>query len=81
MFYNNIVHHFLFFRCYAHVGFIGGRQVVNIDNGCSTTGIVLHEIGHSIGLHHEQSRPDRNSYVRVYPENIKKGTGLFLLSF
>lgn len=58
--------------CSSYVGLIGGRQDITLANGCST-GNTIHEIGHAIGLWHEQSRKDRDQYIRVVFENIQSG--------
>nr|CCA61951.1 bone morphogenetic protein 1 [Suberites domuncula] len=60
--------------CFSHmVGRQGGRQQINLGQGCRTFGIITHEIGHAIGFWHEQSRPDRDRFVRVNNENIRDG--------
>jgi hypothetical protein len=51
-------------ECSSWVGMRGGPQDVNIGSQCST-GSTIHEIGHAIGLFHEQSRTDRNNNVIV----------------
>jgi predicted Zn-dependent protease len=55
--------------CSSYVGRQGGRQDLGLAEGC-LTGSTIHELGHAIGLWHEQSREDRDAYVTVHYENI-----------
>jgi astacin len=57
--------------CSSFVGMIGREQAINLGEQCDT-GAVIHEIGHAVGLFHEQSRHDREFYIRVLRENIDK---------
>lgn len=55
--------------CSSFVGRRGGRQVITVGDGC-TEGNMKHEIGHCIGLYHEQSRGDREQYVEIKWANV-----------
>lgn len=56
--------------CASYVGRHGGAQDVQLSSRC-TTMITAHEIGHVLGLWHEQSRMDRDNYVYILWENIE----------
>lgn len=58
--------------CASYVGRIGGAQPILISPSCSV-GSVIHEIGHAIGLFHEHTRADRNSFVNIDQDEIQSG--------
>merc|ERR1712150_66543 len=58
--------------CSSPVGYRAGRvNRVSLASGCWYLGTVMHEIGHSMGFYHEQSRPDRDRYVEIIWNNIQ----------
>jgi hypothetical protein len=58
--------------CSSNVGRVGGRQYVNLASGCST-GNTIHELLHALGMFHEHTRCDRDTYVTINTANITSG--------
>jgi len=60
--------------CWSYFGRQGGEQAINLEiPGCLTKETVFHEVFHALGKVHEQSRPDRDDYVKIVFDNIIAG--------
>ena len=56
----------------SDVGRRGGEQKVSLGDSCSA-GIIIHELGHAVGLWHEHCRDDRDQWLSVDWTNVQDG--------
>jgi hypothetical protein len=54
------------------VGVKGGAQYISLGFAGSTS-LVIHELGHAIGLYHEHQRADRDAFVTFMPVCVQNG--------
>ncbi|XP_028402560.1 zinc metalloproteinase nas-15-like [Dendronephthya gigantea] len=65
--------------CYSYIGRLSGisgfsqSQDISIGIGCNFKSTIVHEFLHALGFWHEQSRPDRDDYVTILWQNIRRG--------
>ncbi|XP_069065869.1 zinc metalloproteinase nas-14-like [Pleurodeles waltl] len=60
--------------CWSPIGRMGNQQFVSIaKSSCMVTGVIAHQLMHSLGFHHEHVRKDRDNYVSVQWDNILSG--------
>lgn len=64
-------------RCWSYVGRYGGQQIVSLQapddtgsNCLGTDGRPIHELLHALGIFHEQSRADRDKFVKINFDNV-----------
>ncbi|XP_003390431.2 PREDICTED: tolloid-like protein 2 isoform X1 [Amphimedon queenslandica] len=60
--------------CWSYIGKLRNArpQRISLSSGCSRA-VPAHEIMHALGRYHEQSRADRDRYVRIITRNIRSG--------
>ncbi len=58
-------------NCSSHVGRIGGSQKILLGELCFGNFTAHHEIGHALGLYHQHTRKDRNTFITINWANIR----------
>ncbi|CAM9782746.1 unnamed protein product, partial [Lampetra fluviatilis] len=56
---------------WSFLGRQGGDQAMSLEPGKVTKGVVLHELMHALGFHHEHCRSDRDDHVLVLSHNLR----------
>lgn len=75
--------------CWSFVGRFGGAQILSLQppdetgpNCLGTEGRAIHELMHALGVFHEQSRWDRDKFVKIHIDNIiPRKDSIYLLFF
>ena len=61
--------------CSSNLGKIGGQQDISLAaDGCFARGIIMHEFIHALGYDHMHSHAERDKFVNIKWENIKRDT-------
>lgn len=61
--------------CFSSVGNRKvGKQRLSIGRNCDRIATIEHEFLHALGFWHEQSRADRDDYVKIMWDRISEGT-------
>jgi hypothetical protein len=55
------------------LGMVGGQQFLQIGPSSWNRATIVHELGHTLGMVHEQQRSDRDSFIVVLTSNIAAG--------
>ena len=50
------------------------QQYLNLAKGCFDKTTIMHELFHTLGVYHTQSRSDRDKHVIIHWENIRPET-------
>ena len=58
-------------NCASGLGMQGGAQFIIVPDWCKT-GSLVHEIGHTLGVWHEQTRCDRDTFIKIVWDNIRE---------
>ena len=76
LFFYNEIHcddHVSLCRCFSSVGDQQAGQVLSLGTGCDHKAVIEHELLHALGFYHEQSRADRDDYVKIWLDQVTPG--------
>lgn len=60
--------------CWSSVGMKSDGQIVNLGSEkCRQHGVVIHELMHAIGFYHQQSASNRDDFIKIHWDNIRRG--------
>ena len=72
----------IYFSCWSYVGRTSYvAQEISIGSGCEYKGVVMHELLHALGFYHEQSRYDRDDFVKILFENVQAGKNIRTIAY
>ena len=57
--------------CQASIGYYASSvSNISIDEADCGAPEIIHELGHTLGVWHEQTRPDRDGYIEILLDNV-----------